>query len=174
VTLPLPALPSPAVPTELSPDLRLAAIEGEARTLQQWLTLFHLASVVVDPYANESSWILDTARRLMHHYDDAAVRVSWIVTGDADAAQAFLGPLSREFLTFTDETGAFAKAAGIERLPAFVFVRMDGSVQGLAQGWDPAEWEKVCDVISTTVKWSRPTLPQTGDPMPYHGAPVSA
>ena len=42
-------------------DLTLTPIQGEGRTLEQWLTTFHLVSVLVDPYTNESAWILDTA-----------------------------------------------------------------------------------------------------------------
>ena len=78
----------------------------------------------------------------------AAVRVDWIVTSDADDARAFLGPLAREFLTFADPDRAAVKALGLERLPAFVFVLMDGTVEAAAEGWDPAEWRKVADTIA--------------------------
>ena len=47
-------------------------IQGEGRTLEQWLTTFHLVSVVIDPYTNESAWILDTAARIMRNFTGAA------------------------------------------------------------------------------------------------------
>ncbi|MEY2959306.1 MAG: hypothetical protein RLZZ01_1874, partial [Actinomycetota bacterium] len=46
-------------------DLPLQPLGGEARQLDEWLTTFHLASVVLDPYTNESSWILKTAVRIL-------------------------------------------------------------------------------------------------------------
>ena len=46
-------------------DLVLAPLGAEPRPLDDWLTTFHLASVVLDPYTNESSWILKTATRIL-------------------------------------------------------------------------------------------------------------
>ena len=36
-----------------SPDVVLTALDGDARPLEEWLTTFHLASVVLDPFTNE-------------------------------------------------------------------------------------------------------------------------
>ena len=76
-------------------ELTLTPIQGEGRTLEQWLTTFHLVSVVIDPYTNESAWILDTAARIMRSFTGAAVRVNWVVAGTDEDARAFLGPLAR-------------------------------------------------------------------------------
>ena len=54
------AAPHGVMATNPPPDLVLTPLGGESRPLQEWLTTFHLASVVLDPYTNESSWILDT------------------------------------------------------------------------------------------------------------------
>jgi hypothetical protein len=159
------------VAIDLPADLVLAPVEGEARTLEQWLTTFHLASVVIDPYTNESAWVLDAAAKVLRHYNGAA-RVSFLVTADADGAKAFLGPLADEFLVLTDPDRTFVKAVGLERLPAFVFVRQDRTVQGIAQGWDPPAWKAVCETISSTTAWTRPTVPSAGDPSPFLGSPA--
>jgi hypothetical protein len=151
-------------------DLLLTPIDGDARSLAQWLTTFHLACVVIDPYTNESAWILDTARRIMADFRESAVRVAWMVCGSADDATAFLGPLADEFLTFADPERSFAKAIGLGRLPAFVFVRIDGTVQAVAEGWHPAEWRKVSDTIAAATAWSRSVIPEPQDPSPYDGS----
>ena len=52
------ALPFSLVASTVALDLNLTTITGETRPLHEWVTTFHLASVVLDPYTNESSWIL--------------------------------------------------------------------------------------------------------------------
>jgi hypothetical protein len=150
----------------------LTPLRGDGRTVSEWLTVFHLVSVVVDPYTNESAWVLDVAARILREFSDAAVRVNWISTADADDTKAFLGPLAAEFLTFTDPDRVVVKALGLERLPAFVFVLMDGAVEASAEGWDPVSWRKVADSIATAVKWSRPVIPEPGDPPAFEGSPA--
>jgi hypothetical protein len=160
------------VATDPPADLVLTPLKGDGRTVEQWLTVFHLLSVVVDPYTNESAWLLDVAARILREFAGAAVRVNWIVTGDADDARAFLGPLASEFLTFTDPDRTAVKALGLERLPALVFILMDGSVAATAEGWDPVAWRKATEVVATAVRWSKPVIPEPGDPAPYQGAPA--
>ena len=150
----------------------LTPLRGEGRTIEEWLTVFHLVSVVVDPYTNESAWVLDVAARVMRDFSDAAVRVSLIATADADDAKDFLGPLATEFLTFADPDRLAVKALGLERLPAFVFVLMDGTLEASAEGWDPIAWRKVADSIASAVKWSRPVIPEPGDPHAFEGSPA--
>jgi hypothetical protein len=162
------------VPTDPPADLTLTPLKGEARTVEEWLTVFHLVSVVVDPYTNESAWVLDVAARILREFRDAAVRVSWIVTADADDAKMFLGPLAGEFLTFTDPDRVAVKALGLERLPAFVFVLMDGSVAASAEGWDPLTWRQAADAVAKAVHWSRPVIPEPGDPPAFAGTPARA
>jgi len=147
----------------------LAPLGAEARPLEQWLTTFHLATVVLDPYTNESSWILDTAARIMQEFSGAGVRVNWLVTADAEGARSFLGPLANEFLTFIDPDRVVVKALGLERLPAFVFVMQGGQVEASAEGWNPTAWRKVAESIATLTAWSRPTIPERTDPPAYAG-----
>jgi hypothetical protein len=160
------------VATDPPGDLMLTPLKGEGRTIGQWLTVFHLLSVVVDPYTNESAWVLDVAARIMREFQGAAVRVNWIVTSDADDAHAFLGPLASEFLTFADPDRTVVKALGLERLPALVFILMDGSVAAVAEGWDPLEWRKATEGVAAAVKWSKPVIPEPGDPAAFLGTPA--
>jgi hypothetical protein len=150
----------------------LRPLTGGERTVSEWLTTFHLVSTVIDPYTNESSWILETAARLMRGFAGADVRVNWLVTSDADDARAFLGPLADEFLTFVDPDRIAVKALGLERLPAFVFLRIDGHVEASAEGWDVGSWRRVATTIAEAVHWSRPVMPWPGDPTPFEGSPA--
>jgi hypothetical protein len=153
-------------------DLVLTPLGREPRTLEEWLTTFHLASVVIDPFTNESSWILKTAARILSGFSGAAVRVNFIITCDADDAKAFLGPLADEFLIFLDPDRVAVKALGLETLPAFVFIQSDESVPAFAEGWNAAEWRHVAEVIAATTAWSKPTIPAAGDPVAFHGTPA--
>ncbi|MFM8775830.1 MAG: hypothetical protein ACKOEH_02900, partial [Actinomycetota bacterium] len=66
---------SPSLDTQLQP------LKGETRPLEEWLTTFHLASVVLDPFTNESAWILPTAVRILRQFGGASVRTNFVVTG---------------------------------------------------------------------------------------------
>jgi hypothetical protein len=157
-----------------SPDLVLAPINGEERTVGQWLTMFHLVVVAVDPFTNESAWLLPTARRILTTYDQADCRVGWLVTGTPDEARRFLGPWAQEMLTFSDPDRTAVKGLGLEWLPAIVHLAMDGTIAGAAEGWDPWAWKAVTDNLSRVTAWSRPLVPAVGDPAPYPGTPALA
>jgi len=165
-------LRSDPVATNPSPDITLTPLVGDPRPLEEWLTTFHLASVVLDPYTNESAWILDTAARILRGFSGSDARVNFVVTCPVSEARAFLGPLADEFLVFCDADRSFVKGLGLATLPAFVFLRTDGTVQGAAEGWSGAEWRAVADAIATTTAWSRPNMPVAGDPGPFHGTPA--
>ena len=158
--------------TTPSADLVLTTVSGESRTLREWLTTFHFVTVVIDPFTNESSWILDTAARIMRGFAEAAVRVNFIVTATPEEAKQFLGPLADEFLTFTDPTREAVRQLGLRQLPAFVFIQSDLEVSGAAEGWRPMQWRDVAAKIATTTSWSQPTIPGPKDPSPYAGSPA--
>jgi hypothetical protein len=161
------------VATDPAASLTLTPVNAEGRSLEEWLTTFHLASVVIDPYTNESAWILDTAARILRGFRGAAVRVNFVCTSDAEGARAFLGPLADEFLVFADPDRAFAASLGLAHLPAFVFVGQDGTVKAAAEGWNPAQWRSVAQTIAKATAWSYPTIPAAGDPPPYQGSPAA-
>jgi hypothetical protein len=153
-------------------DTRFTPLNGDARPLQEWTTTFHLASIVVDPYTNESAWILDTAARILRHFAGAATRVNFIVTASPAEARQFLGPLATEFLTFIDPDRSIVRQLGLQSLPAFVFIRGDGTVPASAEGWNSREWKAVATHIAETVQWSTPLIPSVGDPGPFAGSPA--
>jgi hypothetical protein len=158
------------VATDPPADLTLAPINGEARSIADWVTTFQLAAVVVDPFTNESSWILDTAGRVLLHFREADCRVAFIVTGTADEARQFLGPWADKVLTFADPDRAVVKALGLNELPAFVQVRGDLHVAAAAEGWDPEQWSQVAASLAKNMSWSTPLIPAYGDPSPYAGS----
>jgi len=157
-----------------SPDVVLTSLDGEARPLHEWLTTFHLASVVLDPFTNESAWILKTAIRVLDGFRGSDARVNFVLTCTRAEARNFLGPIADDFLVFCDADRSVVKSLGLAQLPAFVFLRTDGTVQAAAEGWNATEWRRVADTIATSCAWSRPNLPVAGDPGPFHGTPALA
>ena len=109
-------------------DLTLTPLNGPRRTVAQLLTTFHLCFVALDPFTNESAWILPTAARILSVFQEADVRIAWLVTGTPEECRMFLGPWAREILTFSDPDRSAVKAFGLERLPAIVHLGMNGRV----------------------------------------------
>jgi hypothetical protein len=157
------------VASDPPPDLGLTPLNGPSRTVTQWLTTFHLFFVAVDPFTNESAWILPTARRILLNFEEADCRVAWLVAGTPEECVLFLGPWSREILTFADPDRTAIRGFGIERLPAVVHVANDGTVVGSAEGWDPAEWRDVTNQLAKEMGWLAPPVPRPGDPAPFQG-----
>jgi hypothetical protein len=158
--------------TNPPPDLVLAPIGSHPRPLQEWLTTFHLATVVIDPYTNESSWILRTAARILEGLRGSDARVNFLVTANERDTRRFLGPLVEQFLVFSDPDRTVVKALGLNELPAFVFIRVDGTVPAVAEGWNSAEWRAVADAITDATAWRAPDIPVAGDPGPFRGSPA--
>lgn len=153
-------------------DLSLRPINGPSRTLRELLTTFHLAFVALDPFTNESAWILPTAARILTNFEQADVRVAFLVAGTPEQARIFLGPHARETLTFADPSYAAIKGFGIEALPAFIHVAMDGTLVHWAEGWHPAEWKVVADELARITSWLPPNIPSGRDPGPFEGSPL--
>ena len=140
--------------------------------MQQWLTTFHLLVIALDPYTNESAWILPTASRIIRTFEQADCRVALLVAADDRDCRRFLGPLTDEVLTFADPERAAVKALGFDRLPAIVHLAMDGTIVNSAEGWQPLQWRKVTDQLGKVMRWSAPTLPAPKDPGPFEGSPA--
>lgn len=162
---------------QLPSDLSLTPLTGDglgqSRPLMDWLTTFHLASVVLDPYTNESSWVLRSATRILEQFRSSHARINFIVTAGAADARAFLGPLADQFLVFCDSDRSVVKAMGLDALPAFVFTRVDGAVAASAQGWNPDEWAEVAEVIADVTSWTSLDIPAPGDPGAFSGSPAT-
>lgn len=153
-------------------DLSLKPVDREARSLGEWLITFHMAAIVIDPYTYESAWILDTARRIFHHFRGASARTAFVVTAGDDEARKFLGPILDEYLTLCDPDRALVKAAELEQLPAFLHITPTGLVAAKAEGWNPAGWREVAVALSKRMHWSYPIIPAAGDPVAYVGSPA--
>ena len=123
--------------SEAPSDLTLTTLPGQSHTLPEWLTTFHLVTVLLDPFTSESAWLLPSVARILRTYDEADCRVALVATCTPEEATQFLGPYAKEFLTFADPQRTFVKGLGVERLPAIVHIRQDLSVAGAAEGWDP-------------------------------------
>ena len=159
---------SDAAPAELLLD----PLTGDASSLREWLTTFHLVTIVLDPYTAQSAWLLPTVGRILRVYDEADCRVAITVTCDEVGARQFLGPYAKEFLTFTDPDRSAVKAFGLSTLPAIVHVRQDLSIAGAAEGWDPDAWRAVTENLSAAMHWTKPVIPAPRDPAPYPGTPA--
>ena len=162
-----------AVATEVAGDVLLTPLKGEAKSLEQWTTTFHLALVVLDPFTYESSWILETAVRIFRVFTEADCRVAFLVTGSTDEARQFVGPLAQEFLVFADPDRTAVQAMGLETLPAFVHLNQLHQVDTKAEGWDPESWREVATQLATVMSWRAPQIPVPSDPVPFAGTPAA-
>ena len=160
--------------TDPPPDLVLTPLNGEPRSLDDWVTLFPLTLVVLDPYTYESAWLLDEAGRILTSFTAADVRVGWLVAASKDESRAFLGPWSERLLTFADPDRVAIKALGLSALPAFIVIDMASKVPCVAEGWDPAQWRAAVGHLATILDWSKPAIPGAGAPGPYPGTPAVA
>ena len=156
--------------TDPPADLVLVPLSGESAPIAGWVTTFQLALVVLDPFTNQSAWLLDTAGRILTHFREADCRVAFVVTGTEDEARQFLGPWADKVLTFADPDRAGVRALGLNELPAFLQIRGDLHVAGAAEGWDPEQWQVVADGLAANMGWSTPLIPALGDPSPYAGS----
>ena len=140
--------------TTISTDVTLAPLTGRARSLEEWLTTFHLAVVALDPFTREGAWILPVATRVLTHFSQADVRVALLLPATPDECRLFLGPWVNTILTFADPEREAIKGMGFERLPVFAHIAMDGTLEGKAEGWRPAEWQAVADQLSEVMSWT--------------------
>jgi hypothetical protein len=159
-----------SVAEQVPDSVSLTALSGDVASLDDWLTTFQLAVVVIDPYTSESAWLLDTAGELLVEFSGADCRVAWVVTSDADDARTFLGPWADRLLTFCDADRQFVKGVGLQRLPAFVHLRQDRVVVSAAEGWDPTEWDAAIAGLTQMMSWSKVDVPPPGAPGPFQGS----
>lgn len=161
------------MPTDPAGDVTLVHLSGTELPLDDWLTTFHLAVAVLDPYEYESAWLLDTAGRILTTFTGADVRVGFLVTARPEDAKEFLGPWADQLFTLCDPEKAFVTSVQLETLPAFVHIGQDGTLLGSAEGWDPPAWKAVAGNLARIMSWKAPDIPRPGDPKPYAGAPAT-
>ncbi len=155
--------------SEIPQDLELTTLTGETQKASQWLSMFHLLVVVLDPYTVESSALLDTGARILRAFRTADVRSAFLCTAEAGDARRYLGPLADEMLAFADPDRTFVSALELDRLPALVVVNQAGQVEGVAEGWKPEEWLPITEQLARVMAWKGPLIPDVGDPPPFAG-----
>jgi hypothetical protein len=156
----------------LNTDVKLHPLGGEPVTLADQTQLFHLVAVVLDPYTDESAWVLEAAANILSQLREADCRTAWLITCIEDDARAFLGPLAEQFLTFCDPEREVVAALGVEQIPALVHVGTNQELVGRADGWDPATWRPITDELARILAWNRPAFPRPGDPVAFPGSPA--
>ncbi len=156
----------PTVAT-LPGDLVLHPLGGDDRSADEQLKLFHLLAVVIDPYTFESSWILDTASRILTGFSGADCRPAWVVTCDEEGARQFLGELADRHLTFCDPDREFVTAIGANELPALCHVNLNREVAGLAEGWNPETWRPIAEHLAKVM-----VVEGAGDPRDGRSGPL--
>lgn len=161
------------MPVATSTDIELATLDGHSQTLGEWLTMFNLLAVILDPYTHQSGWIIPTADRLFDIYEEADVRCAFVVTADAEGARSFVGPYAQNNLVLIDPEREFTKFTDVELLPALVHVDQGASVVSAATGWDPSAWTDVLTALEDYMDWrARPQIPGPLDPGPFAGTPA--
>jgi hypothetical protein len=153
------------------PSLKLTSTRNVTRTLDDWLTMFHLCVVILPPRP-EAAVFIPIARRIFQVFGDADCHTALCVAGNEFIARGVLGEAEDEYLAFIDPDGAFVESLGLAHLPAFVHLRQDTTLVAAAEGWDPRAWQRVAQEIGKAMAWSVPTVAAPGDPPPTPGWPV--
>ncbi|MEX0767947.1 MAG: hypothetical protein WD029_05710, partial [Microthrixaceae bacterium] len=167
---------SPALPfrlvTTVPSDLILHPHGGEPLSMADQVTMFHLVLVVLDPFTNESSALLEVSGRILEEFAGADCRTGWLVTANESDTRTFLGPWEKKFLTFCDPERTATSALGLKSLPALIHIGGDLTIIGKAEGWEPDDWRVITTNLAKMMSWSKPTFPKSGDPAPFDGSPA--
>ena len=150
------------------PNIELTTIRGVTRTLDEWTTTFHLALTVLPGRPEGSAWVR-VGRRIADVLGGSDCRAAFLVAGSERTARRVLGPAADEYLSFLDPEGTAVKGLGLTKLPALVHVRVDTTLAGVAEGWNPTEWSDVVERLAKEMAWTRPLIPTPGDPPPFAG-----
>ena len=86
--------------------------------------------------------------RIFATFGDSDVRTIICVPTTPAIAKRILGAEVDNWLVWCDPERAFVDSLGLERLPAFVHLRLDTTLVSAAQGWSPSEWQKVANEIA--------------------------
>ena len=131
------ALGSLAVATDPPADLLLAPIDGEPTTIADWLTTFQLAAVVLDPFTNESAWILDTAGRVLHPLPRGRLPGGLHRDRNGRRGAPVPRPVGRQGAHLRRPRPRRGARPGAQRAPAFVHIRGDLHGGGRRRGMGP-------------------------------------
>lgn len=152
--------------TNPDPALELTTLSGKTRTLYDWNTIFHLCLVFLPARADVSSWIT-IGQKIFRTFGDADCHCAFVIAGDAETARRVLGRVANQHLVFCDPESAFIKSLGLTRLPAFVHIRQNATLEAAAEGWDPQAWQQVADGLGRAMAWSVPDIPDSPAPAAF-------
>lgn len=147
------------------PALPLRHIDGTLRPLDDWLTMFHFALVVL-PDSPEAVRFVPLAREIFKVFGDADCRTALLFPSMPSITKRVLGDTVDEIMTFVDPDKELVASLGLERLPAFVHLRQDTTLAGVAEGWDPDAWQDVATELGRAMAWSVPHLTNVRIPVP--------
>lgn len=150
------------------PSITLENLQGTTRTLDDWMTMFHLCCVILPDRPEAREW-LPVVRRILRVLGDADCHVAICLTASAAIAHKILDDDADEFMVFIDPDHTFVGSLGLTHLPAFVHLGQDTSLIAAAVGWNPAEWQRVADEIAQSMGWKTPTISGPNDPEPTTG-----
>ena len=97
---------------------------------------------------------MPVVERIFATFGDSDVRTIVCVPTTPAIAKRILGADVDRWLVWCDPDRAFVESLGLERLPAFVHLRLDTTLVSAAQGWSPSEWQKVADEIARHEHWT--------------------
>lgn len=153
------------------PNLALTNLAGRTRTLDDWVTMFHLVLVVLPDRPEAKAWV-PVGNRIFATFGDADCRVAFLVPSAGAVARKILDGAETKAMVFIDPDKEFVASMGLERLPAFVHLRQNGTLANVAEGWDAREWQRVAREIGKAMAWTHPEVSRPGDPPSTPGWPA--
>jgi hypothetical protein len=156
-----------------NPQLPITSYTGVTRTVDDWATVFNLAIIVL-PARPEAVAFVPVVERIFATFGDSDVRTIACIPSTAPIAKRILGAHVDEWLVWCDADQGLVTSLGLERLPAFVHLRLDTTLVTAAQGWSPTEWQRVADAIAKHEHWTSPVVSGRGDPAPTPGWPLAS
>jgi hypothetical protein len=154
------------------PRLSITSYTGVTRTLDDWMTVFNLALIVL-PDRPEASNFAPVVERIFATFGESDVRTVICVPASTSITKRILGSLVDQYLVWCDPDRALVASLGLERLPAFVHLRQDTTLVSAAQGWSPSEWQRCADQLAKFEHWTSPIVTGPNDPAPTPGWPVA-
>lgn len=153
-----------------SPDLnsKLTMQGGSTRTLDDWLTLSRLALVIL-PARSEGSDFVPIAARIARTLEGSNADAAICIPAEDRIAERILDLEAESVSVFLDPDGTMVASLGLTHLPAFVHLAQNGTIEAVAQGWDPAAWQAVANGIAKATKWTAAVVAGPRDPAPTQG-----
>lgn len=147
------------------PTLELSTAAGMTRTIDDWTTMFHLCLVILPDRPEAAQWV-PVARRIFGVLGDSDARTAYVIPSTPAIAARILDGESERAMVFVDPDRTLINSLGLKHLPALVHIRQDTSIGGVAEGWDPGEWQNVAREIARAMAWSVPDVAPPGTDIP--------